>query len=155
MNMKKMIFLIAMAITATMPMMAQQQQNVQKKQKETRQRLSPEQMQQMRIKHLINDLALDDATAAKFTEIYKDYSKEMGNIRKSYHAKGDKKKELTDAEIDAQTKTRFQQSRKIIDVREKYYERFRKVLTARQTKKIFDMEQRMGRSVKGKMMKRR
>ena len=35
---------------------------------------------------------------------------------------------LTDAEVEQQIKGRFAQSRKILDVREKYYDEFRKIL---------------------------
>jgi len=141
-----------MAILALTTTAFAQQQNNQKQQKS---KPTAEQMQQMKIRHLINELALDDATAAKFTDVYKEYSSEMDNIRKSYAKKGKKDATLTDAEIDAETKARFQQSRKILDVREKYYDKFRKFLSARQVKKIYNSEQRKASKVKFKNMQRK
>ena len=48
---------------------------------------------------------------------------------------------LTDAEVERQIKGRFAQSRKILDVREKYYDEFRKILSPKQIMKIYRTEQ--------------
>lgn len=138
-----MLFAIIALATSTMLANPDNPTSGNKKSKPT-----PEQMQKARINHLINDLGLDDATAAKFTSVYKEYDAEMTNIRKSYAKNNKKWDDMTDAEIDAQTKARFQQSRKILDVREKYYDRFRTFLTARQVRKIYSMEQKMAKKVK-------
>ena len=46
----------------------------------------------------------------------------------------------TDAEIEKQIKDQFAQSRKILDVREKYYNEFRKILSPKQIMKIYQTE---------------
>lgn len=43
---------------------------------------------------------------------------------------------LTDAEIEKQIKDQFAQSRKILDIREKYYNEFRKILSPKQIAKF-------------------
>lgn len=47
---------------------------------------------------------------------------------------------LTDAEIEKQIKDQFAQSRKILDIREKYYNEFRKILSPKQIAKIYQTE---------------
>ncbi len=51
----------------------------------------------------------------------------------------------TDAEIEKQIKDQFAQSRKILDVREKYYNEFRKILSPKQIMKIYQTEKRVMR----------
>ena len=48
----------------------------------------------------------------------------------------------TDAEIEKEIKDQFAQSRKILDVREKYYNEFRKILSPKQIMKIYQTEKR-------------
>ena len=45
---------------------------------------------------------------------------------------------LTDAEVDKMMRDRFAQARKMLDIREKYYDEFRKFLSAKQVQKVFD-----------------
>ena len=45
---------------------------------------------------------------------------------------------LTDDEVDKMMRTRFAISRKMLDIREKYYNEFRKFMTPKQVQKIFD-----------------
>jgi hypothetical protein len=62
---------------------------------------------------------------------------EMGNGNKS------EKKEWkapTDEEVEKMIKGRFTQSRKMLDLREKYYDVFRKFLSPKQIQKVYDME---------------
>lgn len=47
---------------------------------------------------------------------------------------------LTDAEIAKQIKDQFAQSRKLLDIREKYYTEFSKVLSQKQVTRIYQME---------------
>ena len=55
---------------------------------------------------------------------------------------------LTDAEVEQQIKGRFAQSRKILDVREKYYDEFRKILSPKQIMKIYRTEQNNAHKLK-------
>lgn len=55
---------------------------------------------------------------------------------------------LTDAEVEQQIKGRFAQSRKILDVREKYYDEFRKILSPKQIMKIYRTEQNNANKLK-------
>jgi len=47
----------------------------------------------------------------------------------------------TDDEVDKMMRDRFKQSRKILDIREKYYDEFRKFLSPKQVQKVYDKGQ--------------
>lgn len=105
-----------------------------------------EQIIQMQSQRIVDELGLDDKTAAKFAEVYKKYMKEMDDLRlKNMPKKSDMKKDepnkpksFTDAEVDKMMHNRFTQARKMLDIREKYYNEFRKFLSAKQVQKVFD-----------------
>lgn len=109
---------------------------------------------------LVNILQLDDKGAAKFTDVYGRYKKEMMAVSRegrperkpqtqNQQKKGDVKKntqprrerpQLTDADIEKRILDNFARSRKILDIRERYYKEFRTFLTPRQIEKIYSME---------------
>ena len=106
-----------------------------------------EQIIQMQSQRIVDELGLDDKTAAKFTDVYKKYMKEMNDLRlKNMPKKSDMKKDevnkprnFTDAEVDKMMRDRFAQARKMLDIREKYYDEFRKFLSPKQIQKVYDM----------------
>lgn len=122
-----------------------------KETREKKQRPTPEQMTQMQTDRMVKALMLDDATAAKFTSVYGNYLKELRECRMmnrtprvqkdaAQATKDAPKPGLTDAEIAKQIKDQFAQSRKLLDVREKYYAEFSKVLSQKQVMRIYQME---------------
>lgn len=118
--------------------------------KDQKQRPTPEQMMQRQANQMVKTLMLDDATAAKFTPVYEGYLKALRECRmmnrhernrgNNAEAKQTAKPVPTDAEIEKQIKDQFAQSRKILDVREKYYNEFRKILSPKQIMKIYQTE---------------
>ncbi len=121
-------------------------QNDKSKDRKEHKRPSMEQISEMQSRRIVDDLGLDDKTAAKFSDVYKKYMKEMNDLRlknmpkKSDMKKGEpnKPKSFTDAEVDKMMRNRFTQARKMLDIREKYYNEFRKFLSAKQVQKVFD-----------------
>ena len=114
-------------------------------------RMSVEQMADKQANKIVGDLGLDDKTAAKFKDVYAKYMKEMNDLRKEGMdfrmrgriQKGDtlakmKMQMPTDAEVDKMMRDRFKQSRKMLDIREKYYDEFRKFLSPKQVQKVYD-----------------
>ena len=107
-------------------------------------------MLEIQCNQIIKGLALDDATTAKFIPVYKQYMEEMRatrhmgacrNIANRTAADKQTPKPLpTDAEVEQAIKARFAQSRKILDVREKYYNEFRKFLSKKHIMKIYQQE---------------
>lgn len=142
--------------------------------KQERKRPTQEQMLQMQCNQIIKSLALDDATAAKFAPVYKKYMEEMRAVHKmgqpqkaERKADGDKTAENknvdnrlapkplpTDAEVEAGIKARFAQSRKMLDVRENYYNEFRKFLSPKQIQKMYSLEKNNGDKFRKEMNKR-
>ena len=116
------------------------------KEKREHKRPTMEQISEMQSRRIVDELGLDDKTAAKFTDVYKKYMKEMNDLRlKNMPKKSDMKKDepnkpksFTDAEVDKMMRNRFTQARKMLDIREKYYNEFRKFLSAKQVQKVFD-----------------
>lgn len=114
-----------------------------------RERPSQEEVIQMQTNHMIKALMLDDATAAKFSPVYEKYLKDLRECRMMNHkprvkkdaGQGENKDQLlTDAEIEKNIKDQFAQSRKMLDIRESYYNEFRKILTPKQVMRIYQME---------------
>ena len=150
--MKTKFIYVIMAVLLMGSQMTLSAQNTDNKQK--KQRPTPEQMVQMQTKQIVKTLMLDDATAAKFTPVYEKYLKELRECRMMTHkARTEKtkaqgtdanvKKErpsMTDDEIATMLRNQFTQSRKMLDIREKYYNEFCKILSQKQILKIYQQE---------------
>ena len=150
--MKTKFIYVIMAVLLMGSQMTLSAQNTENKQK--KQRPTPEQMVQMQTKQIVNTLMLDDATAAKFTPVYEKYLKELRECRMMTHkartekTKGqgtDAKKDaprpvMTDEQIATMLRNQFAQSRKMLDIREKYYNEFSKILSQKQIMKIYQQE---------------
>ena len=145
MKTKYFFVLIAAFVMGTQVMNAQRHEYG-KKMNHKRGEISMETVAEMQANKIIGELGLDDKTAAKFTDVYKKYMKEMNDLRMEYMPKV-KAGEVsmssmpTDAEVDKMMRNRFKQSRETLDIREKYYDEFRKFLSPKQVQKIYDQGQ--------------
>ena len=114
--------------------------------KKPQRRMSVEQMSEMQANKIANNLGLDDKKTARFKEVYKKYTRELNDLWKKNKpekpkvkpGEGEQRPMLTDDEVDKMMRTRFAISRKMLDIREKYYNEFRKFMTPKQVQKIFD-----------------
>ena len=153
MKTKYFFVLIAAFVMGTQVMNAQRHEYG-KKMNHKRGEISMETVAEMQANKIIGELGLDDKTAAKFTDVYARYMKEMNDLRKEGMdfrmrgriQKGDtlakmKMQMPTDAEVDKMMRDRFKQSRKMLDIREKYYDEFRKFLSPKQVQKVYDQGQ--------------
>lgn len=126
-------------------------------QKRAKQKPTPEQMMDRHVKMMEKKLVMDDATAAKFTPLYKEYLQAMKDCRPVV-CKNDKKAEMTDAEIEKAIQDRFDARQKALDVQKKYFNKFKGVLNAKQLQKVFQQPCMGGKMKPGmknhKMMKR-
>lgn len=127
-----------------------------------------EKIQAMQCNQMVKALMLDDATAAKFTPVYMQYLKELSDSRISSPRrpkvkgatvtqetqKTEPKPIPTDAEVEKAIKDRFAQSRKILDIREKYYNEFRKILSPKQIMKIYQLEKGNAHKLQNEWKKR-
>lgn len=128
--MKRMLFVL-MTLMFTFGTVLAQQPNGQ----DGRQRI------EQQVRTYVNAFSLDDAQAQQFGTLYKEYSKKMRAVHDLYQqprpAEGTT---LTDEQIEQRILDNFAQSRAILDVREQYYNLFRKILTPTQINRIFEDE---------------
>jgi hypothetical protein len=155
--MKKYLFLMMMTVMiigSTSMVTAQNAQMIKGKQHFTQ-----EQIVTNRTNRMVQTLMLDDATAEKFAPIYSQYIKELIDCRKvnmnankgMYKGMNNK----TDADVDKMIQNQFAQSHKILDIREKYYTKFRKIISAKQVLKIYQIEKRDQNTMKKEIQKRK
>lgn len=123
-----------------------------------KQRLSAEQIIQKRTAQMAQTLMLDDETTNKFAPIYSQYLKDrMDCMKNTNRVKGQKRNmanNMTDEEAENMIKNKFAQSRKLLDIQEKYYNQFRRILTPKQILKIYQSEKATHQRLKQEMSKR-
>ncbi|MDE6265936.1 MAG: hypothetical protein K2M07_01120 [Muribaculaceae bacterium] len=108
---------------------------------------------------LVEKLKLKGDTAINFVKIYTDYRSEMVSVREQNKCKepeviNGKKGSLSDSDIDENIRKGFESSRKMIDVREKYYKKFKKVMSPRKIEKMFRYEKKIMERKREEMKKR-
>lgn len=111
-------------------------------QSNNQQRLSREELAEKQARHIAHELALDDATTQKYVATYKAYQQEVWAL-------GPKVKRnqtnASEAEAEQANKARFEQSEKILRIREKYYKEYSKFLTQKQIERAYELEQQVMR----------
>ena len=103
--------------------------------------ISREQFSEAQANAIAHSLALDDVTTKKFVDIFCAYK---AQIRKNspHFIKESKEKPLTDEQVEQNIKAHFSFSHKLLDIRENFYTKFRKVLTPHQIQRIYEFEKR-------------
>jgi len=128
--MRKMI-IIAMTLLMAVNLHAQQPANRQ----QAMQRI------EQQVQHYSEAFALNEEQAQRFGTLYKAYNKQMRAIHDQYrHERTAEGSSLTDEQVEKRILDNFAQSRAILDVREQYYNEFRKILTPTQINRIFEDE---------------
>ncbi len=120
---EKFLILAAVALMMSGSLFAQE-----KKQKPT-----PEQRIEKRVAMMQRKLMLDDATAAKFAPIYKEYLQAMAENCKPCG----KCENPTDTQIKENIAKRIDAQQKALDIEEKYFKKLSTVLSGRQLQKVF------------------
>lgn len=100
--------------------------------------LNKEQFAKIQASRISQSLGLDDKTSQKFIETFCQCSKEMAASRPQHQKK--KRAEMTDAEVDKAIRADFAQSRKLLEIREKYYKAYSKFLSPKQIQRVYEME---------------
>lgn len=105
---------------------------------------TPEQKAEFKAQRLANSLLLSDETTQNFIPVYKAYKLELNAANEKYRPakRGEemKGKSMTDKEVDAFIRNGFAKSKAILDIRIAYYDKFLKVLTPKQIKKMYEEE---------------
>lgn len=109
-----------------------------------RQRMTREQLAEMQAKRIAEAMAFDDATSKKFIETFTSCQNEIWALgpRMGKHDK-DKQQPMTDEETEKAIKERFSKSQKMLDIREKYYNKYSKFLTQKQIQRVYQLEKQM------------
>ena len=123
--MKTRFWLLAMLLTFTFAATAQNGNGNGKR--------NPEQRIEKHVERMQNSLMLDDAAAAKFAPIYKEYLLEKVNCRPDI-VRG---KNLSDEQIKKNIEARMDNRQKALDIDRKYYGKLSKILNAKQLNVIF------------------
>ena len=149
------LFMFLFAVGAQMGTFAQNKGN-----KPKSGHMTPEQRMERQVEQVCRSLMLDDATTVKFAAIYKQYLIDLNNCSRSGADAFSKKvsggkKQLTDEQIEKMIESRFAKSRKILDIREKYYREFKKVLKPRQIQKVYAEEKSNNAKIKNELEHRK
>ena len=127
--MKKIMILAVSAILAV-------NMNAQEQKKEGK-ALSKEERIEWEIKRLTNELFLSDKQAEKFAVTYREYAGKMNELlEKNKPENFEKGKVLSEEELDKMAKKRFANLKEMANLQEKFYDKFRKELNARQVEKV-------------------
>ena len=135
----KKLFILAISAVLVANVSAQEQKKECCKAKQ----LNKEQRVEMDIQRLTNELLLSDEQSEKFAATYREYASKLDELFKKNEParKAEPGKELTDKELDKLAKQRFESFKALADLQAKYYDKFRKDLSARQVEKVMHMEQ--------------
>lgn len=108
---------------------------------------------------LVEKLKLKGDTAVEFTKIYADYRTEMEELlSKNKPIKpacvNGKKQPLTDEQVDENIRNGFKVGHKMIEVREKYYKKFKTILSPSQINRMFRYEKKIMDRKRSEMKRR-
>lgn len=109
-------------------------------QKDSRQRMTREQLAETQAKYIAKEMAMDDTTAEKFITTFCQFQKEIWALGPR---PGREASDRTDAETEQTLKERFAHSQKILDLRKKYYVEYCKFLTQKQIERVYKLERGM------------
>lgn len=112
--------LIAIMIMVSGTMVMAQTGNMQK--------LSREELAVKQAQYIAHELALDEAASDKYVEVYCQYQRDLWNIGP--------RKSLT-------TEQMFDRSQQILDLRKKYYKKYKSFMTERQIEQAYKLEKRL------------
>lgn len=137
---KIMILAISAILVANVSAQEQQRECCRGKQ------MSKEERVEFDIKRLTNELMLSDQQAEKFATTYREYAKDMDKLFEKNAPKGEFEpgKEVSDKELDKLAKAKFEGFKELANLQSKYYDKFRKDLSARQVAKVLRLNEPFG-----------
>ena len=154
MKQRFLLFLVACLMMAIQTdVYAQGRKNGQKE------RLTAEQRIDKQVDYIAQSLMLSEETEEKFGVVYTNYLNDLRDcaymdFRSELGMDKINKEKMTDEQIDKIIRLRFDKCQKILDVRERYYEEFKKILSPRQIMKMYSIERNVRKKVQGEMDRR-
>jgi hypothetical protein len=151
-NVFKTLALATLALAFCATTYAQEQKTAPKKPK-----MTPEQVATIQAKDIAMNLGFDDATTEKFVKTFCNYRAEIRTANKARKEATPKiaRKDMTEQQVEEQIKMQFATSRKIVDIREKYYGEYRKYLNPRQIQRVYELEKRQAEKMKAQQAMRK
>ena len=104
-----------------------------------KERPTKEQVNRYRAVKMARQIGLDTEAENAFVPLYEGFQKEMAVIMRESR-QGRSVEVTTDEQADRNIQADFRTSRKVLDLRERYYTEFRKVLTPLQIRKMYAIE---------------
>lgn len=117
-----------------------------------KQRLTREELAEVQARHIAGEVGMNDETTARFIDTYCRFQREIWALGPR---PGRSRRDMTDEEAGQEMKNRFAHSRKILDLRQKYYGIYSEFLTQKQIKRVYELEQQMMKRLSSKRPKRR
>ena len=105
-----------------------------------KQRLTREQLAEVQAKHIAKEMAMDKATSQRFIKTFCQFQRDIWALGPRPKQPND---QMTDEETEQALKARFAHSRKILDLRQKYYAIYSEFLTQKQIQRVYELERQM------------
>lgn len=139
------IIMITLCLTLTGSVTSQAQQHSRSERTITREELAEKQA-----RYIAHTIALDTKTTERFVKTYGDYQKEIWALgpRLSH-------RKQSGGETDSNMRQRFERSKQILAIREKYYNIYRQFLTPKQIDRVYELERQMMRQLEHRHSQRR
>lgn len=105
-----------------------------------KQRLTREQLAEVQAKHIAQEMAMDEATSQRFIETFRQFQRDIWALGPRPKHPND---QMTEEETGQALKGRLIHSRKILDLRQKYYTIYSEFLTQKQIRHVYELERQM------------
>lgn len=105
-----------------------------------KQRLTREQLAEVQAKHIAKEMAMDKATSQRFIKTFCQFQRDIWALGPRPKQPND---QMTDEETGQALKARFAHSRKILNLRQKYYAIYSEFLTQKQIQRVYELERQM------------
>lgn len=126
--------LVALLMLATTPALLAQEQG-------SKQRLSREELAEVQARHIASSMTMDKETAEKFVTAYCNFQQELWAL--SPRIPQNRRASKTDEEAAKEMEARFDRSKKILGLREKYYKIYSQFLSPQQIRRVYTLERQM------------
>jgi len=122
-----------------------------------RNQLLRQRIEQAKLRQIKQNLQMDQATFEQFRPIYLNYERKIANLdfnnqNKLLKANADS---LATQEADQLVAAQWLRAKQLINIREKFYAEFRKILTAQQLVKLYQSETDIRKKVMTELRKRK
>ena len=116
--------------------------------------VSRHQLASIQAEEIARTMNLDEKTTNKFVTAFCQYKQEVENTVSKTNSGPKDRNKMSESEVDAMIRERFNKSRKLVDVREKYYKLYRTFLTPKQIEKVYELEKNQMEIITRKRVRR-